>query len=59
MVRDADVKGFANERWEGYLSEFDFNGTEGAVQRFVIMLALSNIIRTRYTVNRMKERFAI
>ena len=54
-----DVNSFANARWRDYLFEFDFNGVEEAIQKVVIMLALSNIIRTRYIVNRMKERFAI
>lgn len=59
IARDADVKGFANERWRDYLSEFDLSGASESLQKNVVMLALSNIIKTRYTVNRMKERFAI
>ena len=46
-------------KWKDYLTDFDLEGVDEEIKQYVVSLAMSNIIRSRYVIADMKDRFGI
>lgn len=53
------ISEYVATKWRDYLLDFDLDSVEEEIKEFVIRLALSNIIRSRYVINNMKNRYGI